>query len=129
MLQNQFLLNINPNIELPKYELVLTKLNEEPITSLKNIENFEIKAYFANIDEISFRIPFYRTDTDGTQVKNELFILGEEFNREEREGDFGKDGKKKGYTKKFYSKLLEMGTFEELIDIFLDMKKNGVVMN
>lgn len=75
MLQNQFLLNINPNIELPKYELILTKLNEEPITSLKNIENFEIKAYFANIDEISFRIPFYRTDNDGTQVKNELFDL------------------------------------------------------
>lgn len=74
-MQNQFLLDINPNIELPKYDLILTKLNEEPITSLKNIENFEIKAYFANIDEISFRIPFYRTDNDGTQVKNELFDL------------------------------------------------------
>ena len=63
------------------------------------------------------------------QVKNELFILGEEFNREEREGDFNESGKKKGYTEKFYAKLLEMGSFEELIDIFLDMKKNGVKMN
>ena len=63
------------------------------------------------------------------QVKNELFILGEEFKREEREGDFGKDGKKKGYTEKFYAKLLEMGSFEELINIFLDMKKNGVKKN
>ena len=62
------------------------------------------------------------------QVKNELFILGEEFEREERSGDFN-EGKKTGYTKKFYSKLLEMGSFEELIKIFLDMKKNGVVMN
>ncbi len=32
------------------------------------------------------------------QVKNELFILGEEFNREEREGDFNESGKKTGYT-------------------------------
>lgn len=63
------------------------------------------------------------------QVKTELFIQGEAFEREERSGDFDDKNKKKGYTKKFYSKLLEMGTFEELIQIFLDMKKNGVVMN
>ncbi len=63
------------------------------------------------------------------QVKNELFLQGEVFEREERSGDFGDNDNKTGYTKKFYSKLLEMGTFEELIDIFLDMKKNGVVMN
>ncbi len=63
------------------------------------------------------------------QVKNELFHLGEEFEREERSGDFDKNGNKTGYTKKFYAKLLEMGSFEELIDIFKDMKKNGVVMN
>lgn len=42
------------------------------------------------------------------QVKNELFILGEEFNREEREGDFNESGKKTGYTGKFYAKLLEI---------------------
>ena len=58
-------------------------------------------------------------------MKNELFILGEEFNREEREGDFNESGKKTGYTGKFYAKLLEMGSFEELIEIFLDMKKNN----
>lgn len=63
------------------------------------------------------------------QVKNELFIQGEAFERKERSGDFDENEKKKGYTKKFYSKLLEMGSFEELIDIFLDMKKNGVVIN
>ena len=71
----QFLLDINPNMELPKYELILCKLNEEPITSIKNIENFEIKPYFANIDEISFTIPFYRTDNNGTQIKNEMYDL------------------------------------------------------
>lgn len=63
------------------------------------------------------------------QVKNELFLQGNAFEREERSGDFDDNNKKKGYTKKFYSKLLEMGTFEELIDIFLEMKKNGVVIN
>lgn len=63
------------------------------------------------------------------QVKNELFIQGDAYEREERLGDFDEKDNKKGYTKKFYSKLLEMGSFEELIDIFLDMKKNGVVMN
>lgn len=62
------------------------------------------------------------------QVKNELFLQGEVFEREERLGDFF-DDKKKGYTKKFYSKLLEMGTFEEFIDLLINMKKNGVVMN
>ena len=63
------------------------------------------------------------------QVKNELFKQGSAYEREERSGDFDDKGNKKGYTKKFYSKLLEMGSFEELIKIFIDMKKNGVVMN
>ena len=36
---------------------------------------------------------------------------------------------KKGYKEKFYAKLLDMGIFEELINIFLDMKKNGVKKN
>lgn len=63
------------------------------------------------------------------QVKNELFSQGNAFERKERSGDIDEKGNKKGYTEKFYSKLLEMGSFEELIDIFLEMKKNGVVMN
>lgn len=63
------------------------------------------------------------------QVKNELFIQGNAFEREERSGDYDAKGNKTGYTKKFYSKLLEMGSFDKLIEIFLDMKKNGVVMN
>lgn len=72
-MSQQFLVDINPEIELPKYELILTKLNEEPLCELHNIEDFEIKSYFANIDEISFRVPFYQTFNDGAQEKNELF--------------------------------------------------------
>lgn len=59
------------------------------------------------------------------QVKDYLKNVGEEFEREEREGDY-KLIKKVGYTKKFYSPLLQMGTFEEFIDIIKDLKKNGV---
>ncbi|MGU8265407.1 hypothetical protein [Clostridium perfringens] len=63
------------------------------------------------------------------QVKENIRNINKSFERAEREGDFvnTKDGKKKvGYTKKIYSNLLEMGTFEEFVDILLDMKKNGV---
>lgn len=66
------------------------------------------------------------------QVKDYLFKYGEEFSRSEREGDLksGEYGviKKVGYTEKFYSPLLTMGTFEEFIDIVNDLKKNGVTM-
>lgn len=63
------------------------------------------------------------------QVKNELFIQDVAFERKERYGDYvdeDTDKLKIGYTQKFYSKLLEMGTFEELVDVFQDMKKNGI---
>lgn len=75
MTDKQFLIDINPDIELPEYGLVLTKLNEEPLCELHNIEDLEIKPYFSNIDEISFRVPFHRTENDGTQIKNELYDL------------------------------------------------------
>ena len=61
------------------------------------------------------------------QVKNNIYKNGIEFEREEREGDY-KLIKKVGYTEKIYSPLLEMGSFEEFIDILRDMKKNGVKM-
>lgn len=69
------------------------------------------------------------------QVKQYLIESGEEFDRADRTGDFiniNRDGyevvHKVGYTKKFYSPLLQMGTFEEFIEIIKDMKKNGVRM-
>lgn len=71
----EFLVDINKNIEIPKYELVICKLNEEPLQELHNIEDFEIKSYFTNIDEISFKVPFYITEDDGSKVENELYDL------------------------------------------------------
>ncbi|WP_449623074.1 hypothetical protein [Robertmurraya sp. Marseille-Q9965] len=59
------------------------------------------------------------------QVKNYIYEVGEEFEREEREGDL-KGTRRVGYKKKIYSPLHQMGTFEEFIEIIQDMKKNGV---
>lgn len=61
------------------------------------------------------------------QVKEYLYENSTQFTRNEREGDFVIK-KKVGYTEKIYSPLFEMGTFEEFIDILLDLKKNGVPM-
>lgn len=59
------------------------------------------------------------------QVKETLYESGEEYDREDRKGDYLLT-KKIGYTKKFYSPLLQMGTFEEFISIIKDMKHNGL---
>lgn len=72
-----FLIDINPDIELPKYNLVLTKLTEEPITSLKNITDLEHNAFYVGIDELNFNIPFYRTEDNGDKVENEIYSLVE----------------------------------------------------
>lgn len=69
------LVDINPNLELPDYKLKLCKLNTEPVSSLKNITDFQLDAYFANIDEISFNIPLYRVGDNGESVKNEIYDL------------------------------------------------------
>lgn len=65
---------------------------------------------------------FYETSE---QVKEYLYKNGTQFERKEREGDYCED-KKIGYTGKIYSPLFEMGTFEELVYVLLDFKKNGV---
>jgi len=67
------------------------------------------------------------------QVKDYLYKSGEEFERKVREGDFVVNKKyniikKIGYTKKIYSPLLQMGTFEEFIEIIKKMRQNGVIV-
>ena len=59
------------------------------------------------------------------QVKSYLYQSNIEFEREVREGDY-KIVNKVGYTTKIYSPLLQMGSFEEFINIIQDMKKNGI---
>ncbi len=66
------------------------------------------------------------------QVKSYLYQSNIEFEREVREGDYKivndsyKIVNKVGYTTKIYSPLLQMGSFEEFINIIQDMKKNGI---
>lgn len=74
-MEKQFLVDINPDAVPIKYELTLCKLDEEPLQSLKNITDFETRPYFANIDEISFKVPLHRTQNDGTKIRNELYDL------------------------------------------------------
>ncbi|MCM1286072.1 MAG: hypothetical protein NC213_05895 [Acetobacter sp.] len=50
------------------------------------------------------------------QVEKYIATQHEEFNRAEREGDLQKTEKSR-YTKKMYSPLLEMGSFEEFIEV------------
>lgn len=54
------------------------------------------------------------------QVKDYIFQKGQEFTREEREGDLEKNPQSI-YLGKFYSPLLQMGTFEEFIGILKGM--------
>lgn len=68
-----FLVDINPNMKPIEYKMVLCKLNEEQIMTITNISNFEYKGEFVNIDELSFEIPLYRMEVDGTQIKNERY--------------------------------------------------------
>lgn len=60
-------------MELPKYDLVLCKLNEEPLMTLQNIDNLSYKGEFTNIDELSFQVPLHRTESDGDLVENERY--------------------------------------------------------
>ncbi|WIV10547.1 phage tail protein [Proteiniborus sp. MB09-C3] len=69
------LIDINPNLELPDYKLTLCKLNEEPLQELSNITDIIYTPFFANIDELTFNIPLYRTTSDGDKIKNEIFDL------------------------------------------------------
>ncbi len=78
--------------------------------------------YFHWIDYPCLKGIFFETSE---QVKEYIYQSGMEFDRKEREGDYNLIHKV-GYTKKIYSPLLQMGTFEEFIQIIKDMKKNGV---
>lgn len=75
-MDKEFLIDIKPDMEIPEYELILCNPNEEPIISIKNKDALEHKPYFANnIDELSFGVPFYRSESNGQVVKNEVYNL------------------------------------------------------
>ena len=73
-MEKDFLIDIDKTIQPKDYNLILCKLNGEQLQELHNIDGFEIKKYFIDIDEIRFEVPLYRMENDG-KVKNELFDL------------------------------------------------------
>lgn len=68
----QLLVDINPNLELPQYKLVLCKLNEEQLMELENVDNKTYSAYYIDIDEFSFTVPKYIMD-NGEQIENHIY--------------------------------------------------------
>lgn len=66
------LIDIDKNIELPHYELVLCKPNGNELCELYNITNFVFKRRFVDMDEITFNVPFYIMDNH-KKIKNPNF--------------------------------------------------------
>lgn len=112
------------------------QINREPYEGSATLDLKKVKTQIDIIDSELDRPTFYLHWIDyhdlkgiffesSQQVKEYIYSTGREFNRKEREGDYIIT-KKVGYTEKIYSPLFEMGTFEEFVDILLDLKKNGV---
>ncbi len=53
------LIDINPNMKLPKYTLVLCKRNGKEMCELGSSYNKVYKHNFADIDEFTFNVPYY----------------------------------------------------------------------
>jgi len=104
-----------------------TTLDLTKVTKQLEIIELELKRpvfYLHWIDYPCLKGIYFET---AKQVKNELISQGVAYERKNRLGDFinlDLNMQKIGYTKKFYSKLLEMGTFDELIKIFINIANN-----
>ena len=72
-----FLVDINPEIKPKEYKLVLCKLNEEPLGSLKNITDLHISPLFVGIHNMSFNVPLYTMSSDGTNSRNYIYDMVE----------------------------------------------------
>lgn len=95
------------------YEGSVTLDYKKIITQLELIESdLERPVFYLHwIDFPCLKGVFFETSE---QVKDYILTHGEEFSREEREGDKEKNPKSV-YLGKFYSPLLQMGNFEEFI--------------
>ena len=68
-----FLVDIRPDMQAPEYKMTLCKLNREQIMTIKNVTEFNYQGNFANIDELSFKIPLYRIENSGEKIENERY--------------------------------------------------------
>lgn len=101
------------------YEGSVTLDYKKIINQLEIIESdLERPVFYLHwIDYPCLKGVFFETSE---QVKDYIFKHGEEFSREEREGDKDKNPKSV-YLGKFYSPLLQMGNFEEFVEIVRKM--------
>lgn len=123
-----------------------SKIGREPYEGSATLDLKKVKKQIDLIESDLDRPTFYLHWIDYHDLKGIFFESSQqvkeyiyenenggygEFTRNERSGDFMKDDdyeiiKKIGYTEKIYSPLFEMGTFEEFINVLLNLKSNGV---
>ncbi len=70
--EKKLLVDIDPNLELPSYKLVLCKLNEELLMELENVDDKTYSVYYIDIDEFSFTVPKYIMD-NGEKIENYIY--------------------------------------------------------
>ena len=69
------LVDINPNLELPKFRLSLCRRNGDEITEIENLYDKIYDRYFAEIDELRFKVPKKIFDTTNQLVDNPVYDL------------------------------------------------------
>ncbi len=70
-MEERLIIDIDRNISVPEYELILCKPNKQELCVI-NANNIVYAPEFANIDELTFRVPLYIMD-EHKKVKNPVF--------------------------------------------------------
>jgi len=69
------LIDINPNMEIPKFTLTLCKRNKQQICELGSAYGKTYTNYFAEIDEFAFTVPYYIQDAYNNNIVNPVYDL------------------------------------------------------
>jgi len=69
------LVDINEDLSFPEFKLELKKRNGDEISELGNAYNIVYDHYFAEIDELTFSIPYYILSNNHDRIKNPNYDL------------------------------------------------------
>jgi len=69
------LVDINPDLEMPEFKLTLMRRNETEIAELGNVYDVVYDHYFAEIDELTFNIPYNIMSNNHDKIKNPNYDL------------------------------------------------------
>lgn len=72
-MEERLIVDIDKNIEIPEYELILCKPNKTEVCFI-NAHNIVYSPEFANIDELTFKVPLYIMD-DHKKTRNPVYDL------------------------------------------------------